>query len=459
MSMLKLRVARRRIGTFARIARRRLSNGVLLLAVFTTPAMAQGPTTARSRLTLDDLYGQIARSNARASAARALAQAAQARVPGASRPPDPQLQLGFMNRALPNLAPMPVLGMTQLQLMQMIPLSGKLGLSGRVTGAQASALNARADDVAWDARTRGAMMFYDLHATDGGLEVARASLRLLLDIARTTESMYRVGDGRQADVLRAQVALARMEEDTLRMQAMRAATEATINALLDHDVTDTIGTPVLPTFPDSVPARAWLDSIAVGNRPMIRAGLDDVRAAEGAERLAQKEIIPDLTVGVQYGQQGGAMGGTDRMGSLMLGVSVPVFARSRQLRMRDEASAMRQMAQAELTAMRAETRGKIGEAYAALTRARRLAQLYRTTVIPQAEATAASALATYRVGGVDFMTVLDDRLMVNQYRQQLHVFEAEQGKAWAELEMLVGRVLIQSNGIAKDGDASTGDPQ
>ena len=106
---------------------------------------------------------------------------------------------------------------------------------------------------------------------------------------------------------------------------------------------------------------------------------------------------------------------------------------------------MKQRAQADLAAMRAETRGKIGEAYAALSRARNLAQLYRTTVLPQAEATAASALASYRVGSVDFMTLLDDRMTVNQYRQQLYTLDADQGKAWAELEMLTGRALIDAN--------------
>jgi outer membrane protein TolC len=95
--------------------------------------------------------------------------------------------------------------------------------------------------------------------------------------------------------------------------------------------------------------------------------------------------------------------------------------------------------------MRAETRGKIGEAYAALTRARSLTQLYRTTVLPTAEATVASALAAYRVGSVDFMTLLDDRMTVNKYRQELFVLEADQGKAWAELEMLTGRALIDPN--------------
>ena len=399
----------------------------------------------QDRVVLGELYSQVQRANPRATAARALTAAATARVPGTTRPPDPQLQLGFMNYTLPGLAPMPALGMTQLQLMQMLPLGGKLALSGRVAGAQASATGARAQDVAWDVRTQTAMAFYDLYATDRGLDVARETLRLLQDIAKTAEAMYRVGEGRQADVLRANVEIAKMAEDTLRMQAMRESMVARLNALLDRDAAVGVGTPALPRFPDSIPARARLDSIAFGERPMIRAGLDEVSAADASARLARKEIIPDLVVGVQYAQRGGEMGSTERMGSLMLGASLPVFARDRQFKMREEAAAMKQMAQADLAAMRAETRGRIGEAYAALTRARSLARLYTTTVLPQAEATVASALAAYRVGSVDFMTLLDDRMTVNKYRQELYVLEADQGKAWAELEMLTGRELIDAN--------------
>ena len=106
---------------------------------------------------------------------------------------------------------------------------------------------------------------------------------------------------------------------------------------------------------------------------------------------------------------------------------------------------MKQMAQADVAVMRADTRGRMGEAYANLVRARNLAQLYRSTVLPQAEATVASALAAYRVGGVDFMTLLDDQMTVNRYRQELHALDAEQGKAWADLEMLTSRALIDSN--------------
>ena len=420
---------------------------VLALAAHARAGAAQ--SASPERLRLGDLYAQVERANPRIAAAQALTAAARARVPGTRRPPDPQLQLGIMNYALPGLAPMPVIGMSQLQLMQMVPLGGKLRAAGRAADAQASSVAERARDVVWETRTAAAMGFYDLYAVDGQLDVARETLRLLQDIERTAQSMYRVGEGRQADVLRAQVEIARMAEDTLRMRAMRATMVARLSALLDRDAELVVERAMLPHFPDTLPTRASLDALASTDRPMIRAGLEEVRGAEASQKLARREIWPDLQVGVVYGQQGNEIG-TDRMGSFMLGASLPVFARARQLSMREEAAAMTRMAQADLAAMRAETRGRIGEAYASLERARTLVALYHSTVLPQAEATAASALAAYRVGGVDFMTLLDDRMTVNRYRQQLFVLEADQGKAWAELEMLVGHELIDPNQAPAD---------
>lgn len=411
-------------------------------------ALAVAQDTLPPRLELGAVYREVRVASPRSDAANALATAARARIASAKLPPDPEVQLGFMNYTVPGLAPTDPLGMTQLQVMQMLPLAGKLRLSGRVAQAQAQAIAERARDVEWEVRTQAAMAFYDLYATDRALDVARQTLRLLQDVLRIAEAMYRVGDGRQADVLRAQVEIARMVEDTLRMTTMRTGMAARLNAVLNRAAETAVPSPDFPALPDSVPALSMLVTESEANRPMVLAARRDVDAAAAQAALARREIWPDLTVGVQYGQRGSEMG-TERMGSLMFGASVPVFASGRQLRMREETAAMRRMADAELLAMRASTRGNVTEAYAGLVRARNLATLYRTTIIPQAEVTVASALAAYRVGTVDFMTLLDDRMTVNEYRQELFGLEAEQGKAWAELEMLLGRELFNPDAIGR----------
>jgi outer membrane protein TolC len=401
--------------------------------------LAQDTARVPSALELRDVYATAERANQRIAAARALARASEARVASARRPADPQLQLGVMNYGLPEWRPMDAVGMTQLQAMQMLPVAGQLGLAGRVAALTADAESERANAVRWDVRLDVAKAFYDLYTLDRSLAIDRESLRLLEDTRRVAESMYRVGDGRQADILRAQVEITRMTQDTLRMASMRAATAARLAALLDDTRVD--GAPALPAFPDSAPTLDSLTALATAQRPMVRAGQRDLAAAGARVSLARRDIWPDLTVGVQYGVRRG-MDGREGMGSVMIGATLPVFARSRQLRMRDEAGAMQLRARADLDAMRAETRADVAEAHADLVRARTLAAMYRSTLLPMAEAASQSSLASYRVGRVDFMTLLENRMGVNRYRKELAALEGDEGKAWAELEMLTGRELV-----------------
>lgn len=442
--------------------------GILLLAL--AAGRSTGAQGAPNALVLGDVYREAAQASPRVSAARALARAAEARVPGSRRPPDPELQLGFMNRRLPGLSPMEPLGMTQLQLMQMIPVAGKLRLAGQAASARAASQAELAREVEWAVRNDVAMAFYELYQTEQTLGVQRQTLSLLESTREIAEAMYRAGDGRQADVLRAHVAIARMAQDTIRMTAMRAGMAARLNALLDRPVETPLASAHLPLFPDAVPSLESLVAEAVDNRGMVRAGLYEVEAADRDAEIARREIWPDLTIGLQYGQSRLTMPATtdpqgipmpqerrtERMASLMIGASLPIFARSRQLQMRNEMAAMRRMADAELTAMRAETRGEVARVHADLARARTLAALYRTTILPQAVATVESSLSAYRVGRVDFMTLLDSRMAVNTYREELIAIAASEGKAWAELEMLVGRELLDADRLTAARAAAGG---
>ena len=405
------------------------------------PHLLQGQEAARP-VTLGELYRQLDAGSPRLTAARAGARAAGFRVAPVRTLPDPQLQLGLMNRNLPGLGLQDPLGMNQIQVMQMIPFPGKLGAAGRGAQAQADASQARADDLGWELRSQAAMVFYEIYGTERSIGVALETQQLLRDIAATAQRMYAVGEGRQTDVLRTQVEIDRMTEEILRMRTMREALTARLNALLDRTPEAAVGEARIPVFPDRLPNLDSLIALALGHRPMLRAGQQDVRAAEAAQTLARREIWPDLQLGVIYGQRPMPDGGTDRMASFMVGFNLPVFAGSRQLKMRQETQAMREMARADLAAMEADTRGRVGVAHADLRQARQLRDLYRGTLLPQARATVTSSLAAYQVGDINLMTLLDAQMTVNRYQQDLYRLNAAEGRTWAELEMLAGTELL-----------------
>ncbi|MBA4071165.1 MAG: hypothetical protein C0497_04905 [Gemmatimonas sp.] len=440
LSSTRAHAPRRRFAPFVWLRRISVLAG---LAALGTPGAAQVASPTPRRLTLGELYAAADRANPRLSAAKALVVAAEARVPGTRRPPDPQVQLGFMNRALPGLGPMDPLSMTQLQVMQMLPTAGKLGLAGAAADARVGGARARAVDLRWQVRSQVAAAFYEVYRTERSIDIAIRTRRLMEDVAATSEAMYRVGETAQADVLKAQVEIGRMTEEITAMRAMRAVNLARLGGLLNQRVDSGLAA-VLPFFPDRLPSPDSLMEQAATTRPMVQGGEADLRAAEAEVKRAIREIWPDLQVGVQYGQRGG-MTGVERMGSLMLGASVPIFAKSRQYRMRDETEAMRAMAAADLTAMRSETRANVGVAYAEWMRARNLRTLYQTSVLPQARAAVTAAVAAYRVGRVNIMTLLDNQATVNRYEQEVAALDAAAGMALADLEMLLGRELFDSN--------------
>ncbi|HSJ30634.1 MAG TPA: TolC family protein, partial [Longimicrobiales bacterium] len=371
----------------------------VLLALTSGRAAAQD-TLRQPDLTLRDVYELARERSLNVQAARAGAAAAAARESSAALPPDPQLQLGAMNLSLPSLSSdMPGAMLPSIQLMQMIPTAGKLGLSGRIARQSTAIAESVADEAWWEVRARAAMQFYDIYQADRQLMVMEETLDWLRQFADIAATMYSVGSGTQSDVLRAGVEVARMEADVARMHAMRISAAARLNALLDRPTGTAIETVTFTAVPGTLPGADALAGFAEESRPMLERGRITVEQARTRETLARREIWPDLSVGVQYGQRGSDMG-TERMGSLMLGFNVPVFAGRRQLRMRTEVAAMSQMAEADLSEMRAQVEARIAELVAELDRARTLIELYRSEVLPQAEANVSSALASYRVGRV-----------------------------------------------------------
>jgi outer membrane protein TolC len=327
-----------------------------------------------------------------------------------------------------------------IQLMQRVPFPGKLGLSARIAEKTSEMELAQRDETWWDVRSRTAMAFYEIYEADRQIEVMRETLGLLADFAEVARAMYSAGEGRQSDVFRASVEVSRMDAEIRRMEAMRQAAAARLNGLLDRPADTPVPSPVLGTLPTDIPVADTLQAWAALSRPMLTRGRLAVEKAGVQQDLARKEIWPDFTIGVQYGQRASSTG-TARMGSAMIGFSLPIFASKRQYRMRDEAAATEQMARADLAGMQADVNARIGALLADLERDRTLVRLYRAEVLPQANANIESAFSSYRVGNVDFMTLVDAHMTVNRYEQELYALLADYGRTVADLEMAVGREM------------------
>jgi outer membrane protein TolC len=305
---------------------------------------------------------------------------------------------------------------------------------------------ADADEVWWRVRTDAGRAFYQLYAFEHQLDVMRRTLRWLDDLESVARVMYGAGTGRQSDVLRATVEVARMDASIATMRSRHEVATARLNAVVDRPADAPLASPVLPPLPAGAPPRDTLRLWAEETRPILHAGKTAIERARSASNLAARELWPDFALGLGYGERE-IEDDTRRMASIMVGLNVPIFAGSRQLRLRDEAEAMERVQEARLKDLRAQVDAEIGEHMAELERARSLLALYRQEILPQAKANVESAFSLYRVGEVDFLTLVDAQLALNRFEQEYFGFIADYGIHIAELEMTVGRELPRESEI------------
>lgn len=395
----------------------------------------------RSPLRLEEVISLARERSPRVRAALEQIEATRSREPGAGLLPDPAIELGVMNLALPEFsATMPASMAPTIGAMQAFPLGGKLSLRKEIARQSTEIDVAASEEVWWEVRTEVAMAFYRIYELDGQIEAMNETLGLLRDFEAIARSMYAAGTGRQADVLRATVEVARMEAEIQRMTAMRAGAGYRLNALLDQPAETPVGAPVLNPLPATVPAHPSLRASALESRPALAELGGEMDRASTQRTLAEKDIWPDLRVGFQYGL--GRMAGSRKsMGSASIGFSIPLYAGKRQYKARDEAAAMEGMAKARFENALALIDARIGEVLANLEQARTLIRLYAEEILPQARATVESSLSSYRVGGVDFMTLVDAQMAVNRFEGEYFALLASYGTSVAELEMTIGRDL------------------
>jgi outer membrane protein, heavy metal efflux system len=399
----------------------------------TAPAQSVAPDTLRLAEAL-----RVAREgNPMLRAARASAAAAAQRVGPAGALPDPQLQFGLMNRMASDFgSTMDPMTMNQVQLMLMLPWPGKLDNAKRAARHTAAAAGADADEQERMLVAQVRMAYYEVAYADRALDVMRRTQSLLREYLDVSTTMYAVGSGLQQDVLRAQVEVARMGEDITRMAQMRIAAAARLNALLGREATEPIGGLDLPDLPaGELPPADTLIAWALASRPALHAGAERVAAAEASLGAARRELFPDFELGVQV-QRRPAF---PDMVSLMVGINLPIFAGGKQLPMRREMAAMRDMSQAEFLNLRNETIARIIETRARATQDRALGRLYGSGILPQARSAVQAALASYRVGRLPFMTLVDNQMTVNRYEIETYRLLADHQQAVGDLEALVGR--------------------
>ncbi len=422
-----------------RLVRAAATGRVILLATAMLEVAAP-PLSAQSQadtLRLSQAVTMARETNPALRAAMLRAAAATERVPQAGALPDPMLGFGFMNRPVDDLGTDQAMTMNSVQLSQRLPWPGKLGFTEERMRrlAEADRLEASELEGALIARVKGA--YFELAYMDRALEIMDETRYLLREFLDVSTTLYEVGRGVQQDVLQAQIAVAAMTADITMMQENRLAMAARLNALLGREATVPVGALELNGALRTLPSPDSLMRLAIDERPALAAARERAAAAEAGYRAARRSLYPDFTVGLGYGQRPQF----DDLFTVSVGISVPLWAGSKQIPLRTEMRAMQAMEEARERNLHNETFARLAELTAQAERARSLIELYTKSIVPQARASVESALSAYRVGQVDFMTLVTNEMTVNRYEIEIVRLVADFHTAVADVEALIATEL------------------
>ena len=392
---------------------------------------------------LDELVAEALAANPeiKASAARWEMFTQKARAAGTLD--DPMLMLGIdsglvrepfdLNRDMQTSR---VIGISQ-----MVPFFGKRALAREAASHEAEATRWEVEERKLELTAMVKETWYQLYATDRALVALERSIANLDDLVRFVETMYSVGQVRQADVLRTQVERSKMEEMRLVLKQQRRSLEASLNTLLSRPTVTAIpsveGVELTAVTLDALE----LEKLAEEKRPLLRSLAARIDKAKAERALADKEFYPDFTLSFEYMQKDSIM---DDPGYDMYNASVSFnlpIQRERRHAMVAESEASQRMAAEELNMTRNQIRQTIADLLAQLDRDRRMASLYRDGVLPQAAAAVESALSAYRAGKGEFMQVLDSRMTFLTIERDYYKAVAEHQMELARLEAAVGAPL------------------
>lgn len=403
-----------------------------------------GPGAPVEALTEDAAVAVAIRSNPGLDELRRRAEAAAAVPTQVGSLPDPRVRLGATNVPVDTFA-IDQEPMTQLQLgvTQMFPFPGTLGLRRERAEFEAAAAVEAVEEGRLRLIRDVRITWWELFYLDRAAETIAQNSNLLRNMIEIARAKYEVGRGSQQDVLLAQVELGRLQDTLVQISGKRAATGARLNALLARPEQLPL---VLPHTVSGrvprLPAQEDLEAEAGRSRPLITWARHQVSAAQSAQALAHKAYFPEFGIDINYGWRQGSNGdGSPRsdFAGVMLSVSVPLFASSKQDRLvaqrRAESAAQVQALDETLNRVQAE----IATAVANYSQARDELILLESGIIPQTGQAVASMLAGYQVSKVDFFGLIRTQMTLYEYELRRWRVQSSTHQALALLSAAVGR--------------------
>jgi outer membrane protein TolC len=263
---------------------------------------------------------------------------------------------------------------------------------------------------------------------------------LLNEALTVALAQYTTGKAPQADVLRAQMALTRLNEQLIELEEERDNARAQLNALMGRPPDKAIEIAGNYAVPAALPSIEELEQAAIEHRPELTALRTRIAKSKDEGKLTRLAMKPDFTVGLGYMlMPTGSLARSAYMAEVSM--NLPWLNRERHDGETKQADAATDVSQAELDARASTVFLEIRQAQIEVLAAEKRVKLYRDTLLPQAEASFKSSTAAYQNNRAEFMSLIDAQNLLLDIQTAFYKASAATDAGMAQLERAIGEPL------------------
>jgi outer membrane protein TolC len=260
---------------------------------------------------------------------------------------------------------------------------------------------------------------------------------LLKEALNVTLVQYTTGKVPQADVLRAQMALTRLDEQLIELDEERDSVRAGLNTSMGRPPDEELEIVGNYAAPGDLPPIEELERLAILYRPELAGLRTQIAKSKDEGRATRLAMKPDFTAAFGYMLMPAGSASRNAYMAEMT-INLPWLNRDRHDGEAKQADAATAVTQAELEARTSAVFLEVREAQIATLAAEKRLKVYRDTLMPQAEAAFKASRAAYQNNRAEFLTLIESQNLLLDIQTSYYKASAATDAGVAELERAIG---------------------
>jgi len=422
---------------------------IIMLVLTLSVRASQQPSDTNDLQVLSDYLRYASLNNAELMAKFEQWKAALEQIPQAGALSDPKFTYGyFIEEVETRVGPQ----QQKFGIMQVFPWFGKIQARTDVAAAKAQAAKQRYETTKLKLFRQVKVAFYEFAYLATAIDIAKQNLELLQHFEEVARIKYLTATAIHPDIIRVQVELAKLEDILKSLEQLREPTVAKLNSVLNRPIAAELAWPEKGR-PENVPLNRQhiVKALKMANPELAELSWE-IQAAKSSVRLAKKKFYPDIGVGLDWIQTGGAVspgvkGSGDDPVILMFSMNIPLWQGSYKAAEQQAKANVRKI-QAQRTDVENKILSRVFEVLYDIEDSQRKTHLYGDVLVSKAQELVQASETAYKAGTIDFLSLIDAQRMLLKYELDYERAVTNNQQKLAELEMLIGTELSSASSSA-----------